>query len=142
MVHRLAQKCNLRVVINTSYDKCRDKSTKLVETDVSNLPQDRRGSENGGGVLVSSPPNVHSLRCNWNIPDKLECITVMVQNVFVTTVYRRPNLGSPLFIEMLAEHLKRIPCGDPSVVVGDFNEDLLSSSTNHKILNLMSTLGY
>jgi hypothetical protein len=103
---------------------------------------DRPGNEKGGGVLIASPPNIHCLKCNWAVPEKLECITVMLQNVYVTNIYRRPNLASKEFLQLVDGHLKRIPCDSASVIVGDFNEDLLSGIGTKIVHDFICSLGY
>ena len=61
----------------------------------------------------------------------------------VVAVYRRPQLPLSTFLPLLDDYLSRIPHQEiPTVVLGDFNEDLLSTAHSSRVVTLMTSKGF
>ena len=85
----------------------------------------------GGGVMICSKS--HCTRIH-HIDSPLEIVTIThpiseEKLVYITTIYRRPALSSQLLIYAIKLILQDIPMGFPHIILGDFNEDLLTKTT-------------
>ena len=61
----------------------------------------------------------------------------------VVAVYRRPQLPLSTFLPLLDDYLSRISHQEiPTVVLGDFNEDLLSTACSSRVVTLMTSKGF
>ena len=101
----------------------------------------------GGGVAVYVK---NHLQARWiqyihNVTD-LEFVVVKVEapvNALIAAVYRPPNYSLKQFLPNLKSLLDSLEVMDhhPTIVCGDFNENLLSSRT-HEIFDVFESRGY
>ena len=100
-----------------------------------------------GGVLIACASSLHPLCTNIQHPPTLEIVSIVVStkpghHICVVAVYRRPQLPLDTFLPLLSDYLGNLPQGMPTVILGDFNENLLPSTSSTRLLQLMSSLGY
>ena len=58
----------------------------------------------------------------------------------VVAIYCRPQLPLATFLPLLDDYLSRIPYrAMPTVILGDFNEDLLSTASSSRLFRLMTS---
>ena len=104
-----------------------------------------------GGVLIACASSLHPVRTSIQHPPTLEIVSIVVSTqtghrICVVAVYRRPQLPLGTFLPLLNEYLSNLPHqahqGMPTVILGDFNENLLPSTSSSRLLQFMSSLGY
>ena len=92
---------------------------------------DRLTCENKGGVLMYvptefQPSNIHTFADNG-----IEAVSACVKlpnagNIQIAVIYRSPNVPLAILITILTRLLTHVSqCSMPSVILGDFNENLL-----------------
>ncbi|XP_078688663.1 uncharacterized protein LOC144920377 isoform X2 [Branchiostoma floridae x Branchiostoma belcheri] len=117
----------------------------------------RRVCEDGSSATSNAPHGGVAVyvrdvyRCSEiPIPDDigLECVVMQVSaegmDHLIVAIYRAPNVHKDLFIsslEKLLQHLTAVERNN-TVIVGDFNENLLSSEDNKKIQSFLMRNGY
>lgn len=97
-----------------------------------------------GGIMVQVPQQMTAQRSSTaNTP--LEHLAVSIRahgrTFNIVTVYRPPTQSSRLFQDHLQHLLASMDTGNITVVLGDFNFDLLETP-DHNILQLMSQHGF
>ena len=104
-----------------------------------------------GGVLIACASSLHPVRTSIQHPPTLEIVSIVVSTqtghrICVVAVYRRPQLPLGTFLPLLNDYLSNLPHqthqGMPTVILGDFNENLLPSTSSSRLLQFMSSLGY
>ena len=101
-----------------------------------------------GGIMIACATSLLPESTNISHPTLLEIKSVTVTTnsnlrMYVVAVYRRPQLPLATFLPLFADYLSRIPHQEmPTVVLGDFNEDLLQTATSSRLLRLMSSKGF
>jgi len=107
--------------------------------------QRQDGNPNRGGILFFCRPHFQAEDEEiLQFPD-LECLSVTIVcppigPLRVCTIYRRPTVKTEVFnqqIRALLEDLQE----KPTIILGDFNEDLLKPS-DHPTYRLMQSFGY
>ena len=105
-------------------------------------------SVTGGGVLVMCASSLHSHSTNIQHHPSLEVVSVILNvsasvQMLIVGVYRRPQLPMTHFISMLSQYLGNLSHSSmPTVIIGDFNEDLLSSSNSSVLQQFMTSSGF
>ena len=105
-------------------------------------------SLSNGGIMIACATSLLPESMNISHPSLLEIksITVTIHSdlrMCVVAVYRRPQLPLATFLTLLNDYLSRIPHQHmPTVVLGDFNEDVLSTTSSSRLLRLMSSKGF
>jgi DNA replication protein DnaC len=101
-----------------------------------------------GGIMIACATSLLPETTNISHPALLEIKSIIVitssnLRMCVVAVYRRPQLPLATFLPLLNDYLSRIPHQDmPTVVLGDFNEDLLSTASSSRLLTMMSSKGF
>ena len=112
---------------------------------------DRTSGDNKGGVLVSLSDNVKVVDSSdvslEGIAIEILCTALRFpsgQCILLTVVYRSPSVSFDVLLETMVELLSYLQaCGQEmiSIVMGDFNGDLLSKPDS-KLVELMAQCGY
>ena len=93
-----------------------------------------------GGIMIVCPSSLQPLRINIQGPSQLEvvdttaCSTHSGCRMCILAVYRRPQQPPATFLSLFGNYLAILPNIVPTIIVGDFNEDLLSGSISSLIL--------
>ena len=99
-----------------------------------------------GGIMIVCSRSLQPIRVNIHCPNQLEVLSITATSInsgcrmCTVAVYRCPQ---PLteFLPFLSNYMTNLPQVIPTIILGDFNEDLLSKSTS-TLLQLMSTRGF
>ena len=97
--------------------------------------------------MIVCPSSLQPIRINVERLTQLEVVSIIAHAIHsdcrmcLVTVYRRPQQLAA-FLSLLGNYLANFPQMVPTIIVGDFNEDLLSRSTSSRILQLMSSRGF
>ena len=108
---------------------------------------DRALANQKGGVMISVPQSMQPAHTSTFTTNGIEAVTttLLLPNACrlqVALVYRSPSVSLDAFLGALATVLSHVAMSDfPTVVVGDFNEDLLQKPDS-RVLSLMSSNGY
>ena len=121
-------------------------SSAVFRTDrVSSSTQDL----SNGGVMIVCADSFNPQPTNIQHPATLEVVNILVNTqrhnqVCVVAVYRRPQLALRNFLRLVDDYLRHcLQLRVPTVVLGDFNENLLvESSTSTTLLQFMSGIGF
>ena len=100
-----------------------------------------------GGIMVVCPESLQPVRIGNQRPPQLEVVTIMATSTHsgcsmcIVAVYRRPQ---PLatFLSLMDEFISSVPQIVPTIILGDFNDNLLSISSLSPLLELMSSRGF
>ena len=102
-----------------------------------------------GGVMIVCAKSLNPKLVTIQHPDTLEILCIHVNTctggqMYVITVYRRPQLPFRTFLHLLADYLCHINHQElPTILLGDFNENLiLESSMSTALLEFLSTLKF
>ena len=97
-----------------------------------------------GGIILCSM-SLQPIRINLqHHPPQLEVVSIMATSTHsgcmmcIMAVYRRPNQPLTAFLPLLNHYLSDLPQIMPTIILGDFNENLLSPSPS-PLLQLMSS---
>ena len=95
---------------------------------------DRISGDNKGGVLISVHQSMPASETTCRVSGiHIEAVsaTLILPNqalLQVTVVYRSPSVPMNVLLDVLSSILNKLPAFDiPSVMLGDFNDDLLAS---------------
>ena len=105
-------------------------------------------SLSNGGILVACASSLHSCSTNTQHPPSFEVVSIILHlntemRMLVVAVYRRPQLSMRNFLSLFSDYLSSLPhLFMPAVVLGDFNEDLSSSSSSSILQQFMSASGF
>lgn len=108
---------------------------------------DRALANQKGGVMISVPQSMQPAHTSTFTNNGIEAVTttLLLPNACrlqVALVYRSPSVSLDAFLGALATVLNHVAMSDiPTVVLGDFNEDLLQKPDS-RVLRLMSSNGY
>ena len=113
------------------------------------IRSDRTSGDNKGGVLISIPANMQASNETEFSPSGvlIEALstTLLLPNgcsIRLTVVYRSPSVSIDNLLCMMSGLLHHLESYDmPSIVLGDFNEDLLAKP-NSRMVTLMSQYRY
>ena len=110
---------------------------------------DRQSDNNKGGVLIGVDPNIRaSNTSSFNVGGSIEGIVTKLQlpnstQLVLVLLYRSPSSTADALLNTITALLNRIALiAIPTIVMGDFNIDLLSRNHDRRLLNLMSTNGF
>ena len=104
-------------------------------------------SSQGGSVMISGQEyrmfNSNQIHC---ITEPIEMLTIHIliadnSSLYITVIYRRPMCNSKMALEAITRMLSMVPHCSQHIVLGDFNEDLLSPSKT-PINDFMLTAGF
>ena len=97
------------------------------------------------GILICVSPRLHPNELTLLKVDNLESKVVVIETsksrLVICTVYRKPSLSMNLFVDLLAKLLNLLPDNVPTVILGDFNDNLLSHGTT-RLVTFMCKHGY
>ena len=107
---------------------------------------DRTIENTKGGVLIATLITMQSVQKHNFSNGKLESLTIEVTlpwqtKLSLSTIYRSPSLNLETLLAFLDVFLSTLPSTMPTVIVGDFNENILHKD-NTKLLKFMDTRGY
>lgn len=99
-----------------------------------------------GGIMIACSTSL--LPESFNIPHSsiLEVKSISITTcsnlkMCIMAVYRRPQLPLATFLPLLDNYLSKIPA-IPTVVLRDFNNDLLPTPSSSRLIKLMSSKGF
>ena len=98
--------------------------------------------------MIVCSSSLQPIRVNIQRPPQLEILSIIATStnfgcrICIVTVYRRPQQSIAVFLPLLNSYMANLPQIVPTILIGDFNEDLLSRSTSSRILELMSSRGF
>ena len=101
-----------------------------------------------GGIMIVCPSALHPVRIDIQRPPQLEVISITASSTHsnsrmcILTVYRHPQQPLATFLSLFGNYLAILPQIVPTIISGDFNEDLLSRSTSSRVLQFMSSIGF
>ena len=101
-----------------------------------------------GGIMIACARSLLLENTNISHPTLLETKSITItthsnHRMYVVAVYRRPQLPLSTFLPLLDDYLSRISHQEiPTVVLGDFNEDLLSTACSSRVVTLMTSKGF
>ena len=101
-----------------------------------------------GGVMIACASSLMSERTNVPHPPTLEVESILVNarsnlRICVIAVYRRPQLLLSTFLALFEDYLSNIQHHTlPTVILGDFNENLLPYTSSSRLLQFMSSKGF
>ena len=88
------------------------------------------------------PSQTHDFACNGIEVVSATSVLPNASHVHIVLVYRSPSVPLQTLITFLSQVLDRVSVFSiPSVVLGDFNENVLSGSDS-QLIDLMSSYGY
>ena len=97
-----------------------------------------------GGIMIVCSRSLQPIRINLQHPPQLEVVSIMATSTHsgcrmcIMAVCRRPNQLLTAFLPLLNHYISDLPQIVPTIILGDFNENLLSPSPS-PLLQLMSS---
>ena len=97
-----------------------------------------------GGIMIVCPRSLQPIRINIQHPPHLEVVSIMATSTHsgctmcIMAVYKRPQQPVTSFITLLSNYMANLPQIIPTIILGDFNDNLLSSNPS-PLLQLMSS---
>ena len=98
-----------------------------------------------GGIMIICPLSLLPNNTNISCPAQLEAMSITVTSTHsscrmcIVAVYRRPQQNMAAFLTLFSNYLTMLPQIMPIIILGDFNEDLLSTGSSSRLLALMSS---
>ena len=99
------------------------------------------------GIMIICLKSLKPIRIEIQRPSELEVVSIMVTSVHsarqicaVTACV--PTSTTATGVTLFAGYMCRLPQVVPTIILGDFNEDLLSTPSSSQILHLMSSRGF
>ena len=95
-----------------------------------------------GGVMIICPKLLQPVS---QTPPQIEVVSIIANSinsncqVCVVAVYRRPQLPLAIFLPLMDEFISNLPQIVPTIIVGDFNDDLFAISRLSRLSQLMSS---
>ena len=95
-----------------------------------------------GGIMIACPSSLQPVRINIPHPPQLEIVSIRAIttnsgcSICVIAVYRRPHQPLTAFLSLLSISVPQIT---PTIILGDFNEDLFSRSSQSALLQFMAS---
>ena len=97
-----------------------------------------------GGIMIVCSRSLQPIRINIQHPPQLEIVSIMATSTHsgcrmcIMAVYRHPNQPLTTFLPLLNQYISNISQIMPTVILRDFNDNLLSPSPS-PLLQLMSS---
>ena len=101
----------------------------------------------GGGVMIARISNLRPQEVFVEHSPQFEVKTIsicheVIEETYIIALYRRPQLVSTYLLSFLANYLECIPHETvPTVILGDFNNNLLSPDHSTGIIQLLEVRG-
>ena len=101
-----------------------------------------------GGLMIVCPRSLQPVRISIHHPSQLEVVSIMITSTHsgctmcVIAVYRRPQQLLTAFLDSFRNYMSNLPQIMPTIILGDFNDNLLSTSGSSRLLQLMSSAGF
>ena len=98
-----------------------------------------------GGIMIACPTSLQPVRINTQRPSELEIVSIIATSTHsgcrmcTLAVYKRPQQPLTTFLSLMDEFITSLPQIVPTIILGDFNDDLLSISSSSRLLQLMSS---
>ena len=116
------------------------------ESEVFRLDRLQTNSEDltKGGIMIVCPSSLQPVRININHPNQLEAISIIAtstnsgRRMCIVAIYRHPCQPLTEFLPLISNYVTNLPNIIPTIILGDFKEDLLSRSTSSVLVQLMS----
>ena len=109
---------------------------------------DRPQDTGGGGVMVACVSSVNPQELQFDHSPLLEAKGVCISHktcgqMYIVGIYKRPQLPTISFVAHLCSYLEFIPFESvPTLLLGDFNNNLLSSSHSTLIEQFLQAKGF
>ena len=101
-----------------------------------------------GGVMIACAPSLHPQCINIQHPPSLEVVSIMVTTrnnlqMCIVAIYRRPQLPLTNLLSLLENYFGDLPHQTvPTIVLGDFNVNLLQSTISSHLPEFMLSQGF
>ena len=98
-----------------------------------------------GGVLIICPTSLRPVRIQFNRLLQLEAVSIVTTSphsghrMCIVAVYRRPQQPLATFLSLMDQLIYNLPQIVPTIILGDFNEDIFSKSNSSRLLHFMSS---
>ena len=107
---------------------------------------DRVTGDNKGGVIICCPQTMEPSRTHGAACHGIEAVSTILllpnSNRLLLVLYRSPVVQLQTVVNFLSHLLNRVAVsGVPSIVLGDFNDNILSGHQS-RVVSLMSSYGY
>ena len=98
-----------------------------------------------GGIMIACPKSLQPIRITNDTPSQLELIGITATSTHsrcIITVYRRPQQPLTTFLTLMDHLISNLPQIVPTIILGDFNDDPISTSPSLRLLHFMSSKGF
>ena len=108
---------------------------------------DRASGDNKGGVMISIPEHMQPTSTHRYASNGIEAVSTILllpdtTQIHVALLYRSPSVPLQTLTSLMSRVLNHVSRSSlPSVVLGDFNEDILHQSSS-RVVTFMSSHGY
>ena len=98
--------------------------------------------------MIARPRSLQPVRISSQRPPQLEVVTIMATSIHsacrmcILAVYGRPRQPLATFLSLMDEFISSLPQIVPTVILGDFNDDLILTSSSSRLLQMMSSKGF
>ena len=97
-----------------------------------------------GGVMIICPKSLKPVRISIHTQPQFEVVAIIAttlnsnEQICVVAVYRRPQLPLGVFLPLMNDLISNLPPIAPTIIVGDFNDNLLAASRLSTLSQFMS----
>ena len=101
-----------------------------------------------GGIMMVCPSSLQPVRISNQRSSQLELVGITATSTHsrcrmcILTVYRHPQQPVTTFLSLMNKLISNLPQIVPTIILGDFNDDLLSTSASSRLLQFMSSKGF
>ena len=98
--------------------------------------------------MVVCPKSLQPIRIDSHRPPQVEVVSILIttthssSKMCILAVYRRPQQPLATFLSLVDQFVSNLPQIVPTIILGDFNDDLLKTSNSSRLLQLMSSKGF
>ena len=107
--------------------------------------QTSRNDLTKGGIMIACSTSLQPVRIDTQRPSQLEAVSIIATStnsgcrMCILAVYKHPQQPMTTFLSLMDEFISSLPQIVPTIILGDFNDDLLSTSSSSRLLQLMSS---
>ena len=93
-----------------------------------------------GGIVILCSKSLQPVQICIEHPSQLEVLSIMAYStncdyrIRIVAVYKHPQQPLTTFLSLFSNYLNSLPQIVPTIVLGDFNDNLLSPSTSSQLL--------
>jgi ATP-dependent DNA helicase PIF1 len=97
-----------------------------------------------GGIMILCSRSLQPVQISIEHPWQLEVLSIMTlstnsadNRMCIVVVYKRPQQPLQSFLLLLSDYISNLPQIVPTILLGDFNNNLLTPSSSSQLLQLM-----